>query len=52
MSYCNTMQCGPTGQNVLQFHPTQVTTLNALIAQNTPTCLATTGIEIFRDGFE
>jgi len=53
MSYCNTMQCGPTGQNVLQFHPTQVTTLNALIAQNTPSCLATTGgDEIFRNGFD
>ena len=32
MSYCNQLQCGPTGQNVLQFHPTQVSTLNALIA--------------------
>jgi hypothetical protein len=52
MSYCNIMQCGQTGQNVLQFHPTQVNTLNALIAQNTPSCLATTGDEIFGDGFE
>jgi metallopeptidase family M12-like protein len=53
MSYCNVMQCGPTGQNVLQFHPTQVTTLNALIAQNTPSCLATSGGDtIFADGFD
>jgi hypothetical protein len=52
MSYCNTMQCGSTGQNVLQFHPTQVTTLNALIAQNTPSCLATISDGIFRNGFE
>lgn len=53
MSYCNQLQCGPTGQNVLQFHPTQVSTLNALIAQNTPSCLVTTGgAEIFRNGFE
>ncbi len=53
MSYCNQLQCGPTGQNVLQFHPTQVTTLNALITQNTPSCLATTGGDrIFADGFD
>jgi hypothetical protein len=53
MSYCNTMQCGPTGQNVLQFHPTQVTTLNALIGQNTPSCLATSGGDtIFSNGFD
>ena len=53
MSYCNVMQCGSTGQNVLQFHPTQVSTLNTLIAQNTPSCLVTTGgDEIFRSGFD
>lgn len=53
MSYCNQLSCGPTGQNVLQFHPTQVTTLNALIAQNTPSCLATSGgDEIFGNGFD
>ena len=54
MSYCN--QQAPNGancgQNVLQFHPTQVTTLGALIAQNTPSCLSTTADEIFRDGFD
>jgi hypothetical protein len=53
MSYCNVQQCG-SGQNVLQFHPTQVTTLNALIGQNTPSCLATSAgtDEIFGNGFE
>ncbi len=55
MSYCNTG--APTGancgQNVLQFHPTQVATLSALIAQNTPSCLATTGgDDIFHNGFD
>jgi len=52
MSYCNQLQCGPTGQNVLQFHPTQVTVLNTLIAQNTPSCLSSTTDVIFRDGFD
>ncbi len=51
MSYCNTMQCGPTGQNVLQFHPTQVTTLNALISQNASCLAASSGDTIFRNGF-
>jgi metallopeptidase family M12-like protein len=59
MSYCN--QGHPTGtppngancgQNVLQFHPTQVTVLNSLIAQNM-SCLSTTnGDVIFRGTFE
>jgi len=52
MSYCNQLQCGPSGQNVLQFHPTQVNTLNALIAQNTPACLSATTDLIFADGFD
>ena len=52
MSYCNQLQCGPTGQNVLQFHPTQVTVLNTLIAQNTPLCLSATTDVIFRNGFD
>ena len=55
MSYCNVggTNGANCGQNVLQFHPTQVTTLNALIAQNTPSCLATTGgDEIFGNGFD
>ena len=55
MSYCNTS--GPNsadcGQNVLQFHPTQITTLSALINQNTPSCLAFGGGDlIFSDGFD
>jgi hypothetical protein len=29
-----------------------VSTLNTLIAQNTPSCLATTGEEIFGNGFD
>jgi hypothetical protein len=52
MSYCNLHSCGPNGQNVLQFHPTQITVLNTYIAQNTPSCLTTTVDEIFRDGFD
>jgi hypothetical protein len=54
MSYCNTgaPQGANCGQNVLQFHPTQVSTLGALIAQNTPSCLNTSVDEIFRDGFD
>jgi hypothetical protein len=54
MSYCNAS--GPNGadcgQNVLQFHPTQVNVLNALIAQNTPSCLSATTDIIFRNGFD
>jgi hypothetical protein len=55
MSYCNVggTNGANCGQNVLQFHPTQVSTLNALIAQNTPSCLATTGGDgIFGNGFD
>lgn len=53
MSYCNQIGCGPSGQNVLQFHPTQVTVLSALIAQNTPGCLSPNGGDIiFRNGFD
>ncbi|WP_300616050.1 M12 family metallo-peptidase [Dokdonella sp.] len=52
MSYCNMIQCGSGGQNVLQFHPTQVTTLSALIAQNTPACILPKADPIFRNGFD
>jgi hypothetical protein len=53
MSYCNLHQCGPTGQNVAQFHPTQITVLNAYIALNTPTCLNDVSSDIiFRNGFD
>jgi len=52
MSYCNTRGCGPTGQNVLQFHPIQVATLLALVAQNTPSCLNPNADQIFRNGFD
>ncbi|MFI4969416.1 MAG: M12 family metallo-peptidase [Lysobacterales bacterium] len=52
MSYCNVRQCGPGGQNVLQFHPTQISVLSALIAQNTPSCLAASSDVIFRNGFD
>lgn len=51
MSYCNQIGCGSNGQNVAQFHPTQVGVLNALIAQNTPSCL-TYAEQIFKHGFE
>lgn len=52
MSYCNIRNCGPDGQNVLQFHPTHVGVLSVLVAQNTPSCLAPGGDVIFEDGFE
>lgn len=53
MSYCNQLQCGPDGQNVMFLHPTQINVLNALIAQNTPSCLTPGGGGdlIFRNGF-
>jgi hypothetical protein len=52
MSYCNVRGCGSNGQNVLQFHPTQVNVLANLVAQNTPSCLAPTTDLLFRSGFE
>ncbi|MBO9661434.1 M12 family metallo-peptidase [Dokdonella sp.] len=52
MSYCNLIGCGANGQNVLQFHQTQVTVLSALIAQNTPSCIAASADEIFSSGFD
>lgn len=52
MSYCNTRQCGPGGQNVLQFHPTQISVISILIAQNTPSCLAASADMIFQNGFD
>lgn len=54
MSYCNTSAPNGAncGQNVLQFHPTQVATLSTLIAQNTPSCLSATADLIFKDGFD
>lgn len=54
MSYCN--QGAPNGagcgQNVLQFHPTQVATLTALIASNTPSCLSPNADLVFKNGFD
>jgi hypothetical protein len=52
MSYCNNRGCGDDDQNVLQFHPTHIGVLSALVAQNTPSCLMTGGDTIFEDGFE
>ena len=50
MSYCNVGACAGT-QNLLQFHPTQVSdVLLPLVAANTPSCLSTE--EIFADGFD
>ena len=51
MSYCNTIGCGSDQQNVLQFHPTQIITMSALIAAHTPACLSTSDV-IFRNGFD
>ena len=53
MSYCH---AGGThgagcGQDVMQFHPTQVTALSALIAQHTGSCLNVVTDLIFRNGF-
>ncbi|MCE7949726.1 MAG: hypothetical protein DYH18_01295 [Xanthomonadales bacterium PRO7] len=49
MSYCNLNGCG---QNVLQFHPTQVSfVLQPYITANTPSCLAIDDT-IFKNGFE
>lgn len=52
MSYCNLNRCGPTGQNVLQFHPVQVTQLRGYIAAQQTSCMATVSDVIFRSGFE
>lgn len=52
MSYCSLIGCGNGGQNVLQFHPTQIATLSALIAQHTPSCIAASADEIFSNGFD
>lgn len=51
MSYCNTRSCGSGGQNVLQFHPTQIGVLSTLINQNAA-CFAANADEIFGNGFE
>ena len=51
MSYCNIKGCPSKGsQNVLQFHPTQITTLTNIIA-NEASCLGASDL-IFANGFE
>ena len=52
MSYCNTRQCGPNGQNLLAFHPTQISVLHALIASQPGSCLGTPGDLVFGNGFD
>jgi hypothetical protein len=52
MSYCNIAGCGSDHQNVLVFHPTQVSTLTTLIAQHTPSCLAPFSDLIFKGTFD
>lgn len=54
MSYCHTgaPNGASCGQNVLQFHPTHVTQLRALVAANTPTCLSLATDVIFANGFQ
>ncbi|GAA0711558.1 M12 family metallo-peptidase [Dokdonella soli] len=54
MSYCNVggSNGANCGQNALQFHSTQITTLSALIASNTPSCLSATTDLIFANGFD
>ena len=55
MSYCNVKGCGSGGQNVLQFHPTQINDVLLPDITSTisgqPGCLNTTD-DIFYDGFE
>jgi hypothetical protein len=53
MSYCNSVApsgCGPSGQNVLQFHPAQATVLDGYISGQSA-CLNETA-DIFYNGFE
>jgi hypothetical protein len=51
MSYCNIKGCPTAGsQNVLQFHPTQITALTGIVATES-SCLASSD-EIFGNGFE
>jgi hypothetical protein len=54
MSYCNVggTHGANCGQNVLQFHPTQIGVLTGYIAQNTPSCLNPFVDSIFHNGFE
>jgi hypothetical protein len=52
MSYCNIHGCGPTGQNVAVFHPTQIATVSALIVANTPRCIRPFVDPVFFNGFE
>jgi hypothetical protein len=52
MSYCNFPGCGPTGQNILQFHPTHITKVLLPDITAAPVgCLNTTD-DIFYNGFE
>lgn len=55
MSYCNVKGCGSGGQNVLQFHPTQINDVLLPDITSTisgqPGCLNTSD-DIFYDGFE
>ena len=52
MSYCNFPGCGPTGQNVLQFHPTHITKVLLPDITAAPAgCLNKTD-DIFYDGFQ
>ncbi len=52
MSYCNIFNSGACGQNVPIFHPTQITSLRARIAANTPSCLSLDIDTIFTSGFD
>jgi len=54
MSYCNTSAPNGAncGQNQLLFHPTQITTVKALVAAHTPVCLSASSDIIFQDGFD
>jgi hypothetical protein len=54
MSYCNQPATNGAncGQNVLQFHPTQITSMLGLIASHTPSCLSVSTDVIFKNGFD
>lgn len=51
MSYCHVSSAN-CGDNVLKFHPTHISLLNARIAANTPSCLSEGNDVIFAGSFE
>lgn len=54
MSYCDRESPATCGAVSLAFHPTQVTTLQARITTNLPSCITAVNANpiLFRNGFE